>query len=175
MCGLVCFYRPASEGNGRRATGRTGTRQFDDRKKDPWVCLLYDSCLIPARPRASDCSRLVVAVLPAHSVIPSVEHCGVAVLSAFANTTFFVPSVALHVFKVMASCARCLQLAGLQSSSRPGHHCLLGQLSSVRVMFSHHDTDHQDVRVHFAKGQLEQDLCFSSCLKPNPQDRHPCS
>ena len=39
-------------------------------------------------------------------------------------------------------------------------------------MFSHQDTDHRDVRVHVAKRQLEQDLCFSGCLKPDPQDRH---
>ena len=39
-------------------------------------------------------------------------------------------------------------------------------------MFGHHDTDHRDVRVHFAKRQLVQDLCFSGFLKPNPQDRH---
>ena len=38
-------------------------------------------------------------------------------------------------------------------------------------MFSHH-THHRDVRVHFAKRQLVQDLCFSGCLKPNPQDRN---
>ena len=31
----------------------------------PWVCLLYGSCLTPARPHASDCSRFTVAVLPA--------------------------------------------------------------------------------------------------------------
>ena len=39
-------------------------------------------------------------------------------------------------------------------------------------MFSHHDIDHRDVRVHFAKRQFVQDLSFSSCLTPNPQDRH---
>ena len=39
-------------------------------------------------------------------------------------------------------------------------------------MFNHHDTDLRDVRVHFTKRQLVQDLCFSGCLKPNPQDRH---
>ena len=134
----------------------------------------------PARPHASVCSRLIVAVLPAHGVVPSVEHCGMAVLPAFAITTFFISSVALRVFKVMVSCTRCLLLVGLHSSSRPGHFSLLGllgaalrlSLSSVRVMFSHHDTDHRDVRVHFAKHQLAQDLCLSSCLKPNPQDRH---
>ena len=38
-------------------------------------------------------------------------------------------------------------------------------------MFGHHDTDHLDVRVDFAKRQLVQDLCLSGCLKPNPQDR----
>ena len=89
------------------------------------------------------------------------------------------PSVALHVFKVMASCSRCLLLAELQSSFRLGHSCLLGlleaallrQLSSVRVMFSHHDTDHRDVRVHFAKRQPVQNLCLSGRVKPNPQDR----
>ena len=64
------------------------------------------------------------------------------VLPAFAITTFFMPSVALHVFNA---------------------------LSSMRVMFSRH-TDYWDVRVHFAKRQLVQDLCFSG--KPNPQDRH---
>ena len=38
-------------------------------------------------------------------------------------------------------------------------------------MFSHHDTDHRDVRVNFFKRQLVQDLCLSGCLKPKPQDR----
>ena len=28
------------------------------------------------------------------------------------------------------------------------------------------------MRVHFAERQFVQDLCFSGCLKPNPQDRH---
>ena len=109
----------------------------------PWVCSLCGSCLTPARPHESDCSRLIVAVLPAHGVSPSAT--------------------------------RCLLLVELQSSSRPGHFCLLGllgaalrlSLSSVRVMFSHHDTDHRDVRVHFAKRQIAQDLRFSSCLKRN--------
>ena len=59
---------------------------------------------------------------------------GMAVLPSFANTTFFVPSVALHVFnKVMASCAQCLLLAELQSVSRPGHFCLLGLLEGRTV------------------------------------------
>ena len=57
----------------------------------------------------------------------------VAVLPAFANTTFFVPSMALYVFKVMTSCTRCLLLAELQSSSRPGHLCLLGLLEGCTV------------------------------------------
>ena len=52
-------------------------------------------------------------------------------------------------------------------SSRSSHLAL----SSKCVMISHH-TDHRDVRVHFAKRQLVQDLCFSGCLKPNPRDRH---
>ena len=39
-------------------------------------------------------------------------------------------------------------------------------------MFSHHDSGYRDVRVNFAKRQLVQDLCFSGCLKLDPQDRH---
>ena len=58
--------------------------------------------------------RKLVAV---HCVIPSVEHCGIAVLPALATITFFITSVALHVFKVMASCTRCLLFVLLQSSS----------------------------------------------------------
>ena len=146
----------------------------------PWVCSLCGSCLKPARPHASVCSRLIVAVLPAHGVTPSVEHCGMAVLPAFAITTFFIPSVALHVFKVMASAlGACCQLGcsrhpdrDTSASSVSWGAALRLSLSSVRVMFSHHDIDHRDVRVHFAKRQLVQDLCFSGCLKPHPQDRH---
>ena len=68
-------------------------------------------------------SRFIVAVLPAHVVISSVEHCGMAVLPAFAITSFFIPSVALHVFKVIESCT-VVNARDVQSSYRsPGCSC----------------------------------------------------
>ena len=42
----------------------------------------------------------------------------------------------------------------------------------MRVVFSHHDTDHRDARVHFAKRQLVQDLCLSAvqdAIEPGPR------
>ena len=164
------------------------------------------SCLTRARPHASDCMRLVVAVLPARGVVPSVEHCGLEVLSAFANTNLLHPLRGLHTFKVthlashdgvwamsliclgagypcpvstliphwtthLLSCS-CRPDRDTSASSVSWKAALRLWLSSVRVMFSHHGTDHWDARVHVAKRQLVQGLCFSSCLKPNPQDRH---
>ena len=70
----------------------------------PWVCVLYGSCLTSARPRASACSFLIVAMVHAQVVIASARRCGMAVLPAFAITSFSISSVALHVFKVMSSC-----------------------------------------------------------------------
>ena len=98
----------------------------------PWDCSLYGSCLTPARPHASDCSRLIVAVPPVHGVVPCVEHCGKAVLPAFDITTFFISSLAFNVFKVMASW--CFLPAELQSSFKPGHFCLLGLLEGCTVI-----------------------------------------
>ena len=90
------------------------------------VCLPYGSCLTPARPHASDCSRFIVAVLPAHVVISSAEHCGMAVLPAFAIASFSIPSVALHLLKVIASCT----VLSAQMFQFPECSCSLRQASA---------------------------------------------
>ena len=124
----VAAYRPGT-------SDRTRTRRDDALSGirllllHPWVCLLSISCLTPARPHASDCSRLIVPVLPAHVVISSVEHCGMAVLPAFAITTFSISSVALHVFKVIACCT-VISARDVQSPYRScGCSCSLRQAS----------------------------------------------
>ena len=93
----------------------------------PWVCLLCSSCLTPARPHASDCSRFIVAVLPAHVVISCEEHCGMAVLPALANKSFFVSSVALHVFGswhlAQSSVRMIIQSPGCSGSLRQASAC----------------------------------------------------